>query len=89
MIRNATRRNEGDNDLTIQELHHKHKIEAINARLHRLTKKIWDKLVLTNEDLTNQSREEDDNDTDRDHSWWKRISPYENGVEPQPSYVQI
>lgn len=89
VIRNATRRNEEDNGLTIQELHQKYKIEAINTRLHRLTKKIWDKLVLTNEDLTNQSREEDDNDTDRDHSWWKRISPYVNGVEPQPSYVQI
>ena len=39
VIRNATRRNEEDNGLTIQELHQKYKIEAINTRLHRLTKK--------------------------------------------------
>ena len=88
VLRNSTRRNNEDNELTIAELHEKYKIEAINVRLYRLACKVWDKLTITNEDLVMESEEEDDNHPYiNDHFWWKRISPYIRNGEPIPQYT--
>ena len=86
VLRTATSENEEDRQLTISELHQKYKLEAINSRLQRLACKVWQNLSITNETLVNESREENDDVTSQDHYWWRRISPYIEGGEPQPEY---
>ena len=88
VLRNATRRNEADNQLSITDLHKKYKIEAINTRLYKLTRNIWDKLTIINEELVNNSRAENDEPGYQDHYWWRRISPYIENGEPHPDYAQ-
>ena len=85
-LRPYTRSQEDDNSLTIQELHDKYKLEAINVHMHRRANKAWDKLRALNEELVERSMIEDQRQT-RDHYWWSRISPYINGVPPEPWYM--
>ena len=49
VIRTATRHNEEDQHLTIVEMHKKYNVDAVNKRLYRLAKKVWDNLSSTNE----------------------------------------
>ena len=87
VLRESTRGTVEDNNLTIEELHTKYKIEAVNGRLHRLASKTWEQLRRTNEDLVTESEEQDNIPIIEDHYWWRRISPYVNGRNPLPNYA--
>jgi len=87
-LRAATNRNEEDTRLTISELHDKYRIEPINTRLYTLSKKVWDKMAITNEELARTSEEQQtENPHGRDHSWWRRIAPYLENGPPDPDYA--
>ena len=85
-LRQYTRRNEEDRELTIEELHDKYKMEAINVRMHRRAQKTWHKLRNINGELVDRSQAEDRTGT-RDHYWWRRISPYINDEDPEPWFM--
>ena len=87
ILRAATRENEEDRELPIEELHQRYRIEAINTRLYRLASKVWQNLILNNEELANMSQEENNNVATQDHFWWRRISPYIDSGEPQPDFA--
>ena len=86
VIRSCTSRLEEDRNSSIEELHHKYKIEAINYRTHRLAEKTWSKLQLEKPDLTEYS-EAMDIEERRDHNWWRRISPTVTADPPDPVYL--
>ena len=85
-LRQYTRNQVEDTDLTIQDLHDKYNIETINTRMFRRAKKTWDKLRTLNVELTERSLQQDQNEQ-RDHYWWRRISPFVNGEQPEPWYM--
>ena len=85
-LRQYTRNQVEDTDLTIQDLHDKYNIETINTRMFRRANKTWDKLRTLNVELTERSLQQDQNEQ-RDHYWWRRISPFVNGEQPEPWYM--
>ena len=84
IIRQYTRNNEDDFDLTIEDLHEKYKIEAINVRMYGRAQKTWNKLRSINEELVERTEATDNENDTRDHYWWRRISPYVNSDAPNP-----
>ena len=85
-LRKFTRSQDEDNQATIEELHEKYNLTAINVRMHRRATKTWNKLRNINRELTERSSLEDDNDLAKDHYWWNRVSPYVNMDEPAAWY---
>ena len=83
--RQAVKNTEYENE-TLEELHRVFKLDALNVRFHKRANKTWDKISVNEEELYNQSIQEDRNDLYQDHYWWKRISPYVNQEEPEPTY---
>ena len=86
-LRNATKNNQEDRHLTLEELHIKYRIEPINIRFHRLANRVWDKLSLTAPDLVAESREMTLQHPNQQHYWWKRVDPYVNSDEPEPLFL--
>ena len=74
-------------EMSIKRSHEKYKIEAYNTRLHRRGQKIWEKLCIDQPDLTNRSRNENQNNNSCDHYWWKRIGAEIENETPEPIYV--
>merc|ERR1712002_714931 len=86
-LRNATRNSPDDEDLTIEEIHVKYKLDAFNVRLHKLAIKVWNKLSNYNETLVDTSNQENENRETQDHFWWRRVAPYMATDEPEPRYL--
>ena len=73
---------------TNEELHRKHKLEAINVRLHNLARRIWERA--TEDDDTNIQRiaaREELLTPDQEHTWWPRSKVRAMADPPEPLYV--
>ena len=60
-----------DRHLSIQEIHEKYKVDAINVRLAARLAKTWSKLEVRHQELYNRSTSANDNGI-RGHAWWPR-----------------
>lgn len=84
-IRRAIRASAGDEGLTIEELHNKYKIDAINTRLQNSLKKVYDKLAVLNPGLIRETEALNGEDQP-DHYWWRRLSPRALADDEDPVY---
>ena len=71
---------------TIEDLHKYYEIDAMNVRLYKAAKKLWDKMAFKEQQLHNRSTVENNNPF-RDHYWWKRAALSLEGGEPDPIYT--
>lgn len=85
-IRRAIRGNDTDEELNMEELHVKYKVDAINVRLQRSLQKVYDKLRILNPRMI-QETEELNNNNINDHYWWRRLSPRAIAEEEDPIYI--
>ena len=74
-----------DEDLTIEQLHEKYKIEPLNLRMNRRAKNIWTKFERIDQKVAEASLELNNSDT-ADHYWWRRIGKYIGADDPVPRY---
>ena len=70
----------------IEDLHKHYETDAMNVRLYKAAKKLWDKMALKEQQLHNRSTIEN-NIAFRDHYWWKRVALALEGGEPDPIYT--
>ena len=73
-------------EMDLKRSHEKYKIDAYNVRLHNRGQKLWHKFCIDQPELTDQSRELN-NDNRPDHYWWRRISSNIEEDTPDPIYV--
>ena len=73
--------NDNDNP-SIEEAHHKYKIDPYNIRLYNRGIKLWEKFCLAEPELTTRSLQENENHNTKDHYWWRRIASLINVPEP-------
>ena len=75
---------EGDED-SIEELHVKYKLEAVNTRMYRRAFATWEKFADLESELAEKSMEENRNQDQKDHYWWRRMAAYleEDDLEPR------
>ena len=76
---------EGDEDSSIEELHAKYNLEAINSRMYRRAVATCEKFVDLESELAEKSMEENRNQDQKDHYWWRRMAAYleEDDSEPR------
>ena len=74
-----------DEDLTIEQLHEKYKIEPLNIRMNRRAKNTWTKFERIDQEVAEASLELNNLDT-VDHYWWRRIGKYIGADDPVPRY---
>ena len=74
-------------DLTLEDAHHKYKLEPYNIRLYKRGNKLWEKFCLAEPELTIRSIEENNNNHLKDHYWWPRIAGSVSANEPDPVYA--
>ena len=72
-------------DLTIEQLHGKCKIEPLNLRMNRRAKNTWTKFERIDQEVAEASMELNNSDT-ADHYWWRRIGKYIGADDPVPRY---
>ena len=72
-------------NLPINELHRIFKFEPINVRFHRRAEAVWRKLEELRPELVTESNSLNNRQHQRDHYWWKRLSPYILNP-PDPSF---
>ena len=85
MIRKAARRDQENENLTIGDLHAKFKIEAINVRLQKALKKLYEKMWMQYPEFVRQTENLND-DGAPDHYWWRRLSPGAVAEDEEPLY---
>ena len=73
-------------ELCIKRSHEKYKTDAYNIRLKQRGQKIWEKLCICEPELTDRSRDENENMDLQDHYWRRIASDIENDI-PDPIYV--
>ena len=76
-----------EDQLTIEESHIRYKLDPMNIRLHKRANKCWDRFCINQEELAERSRMASEERDNRDHFWWRRISPYVDSPQPEPVYV--
>ena len=74
-------------EMDLKRAHEKYKIEAYNTRLYRRAQKLWDKLTYCEPDLVARSLEENNDNTRRDHYWWRRLAGYIVQDPPEDIYT--
>ena len=67
----------------IRELHTRHKLEALNVRIHRLAGRVWERLEMQ-EDINYLRIIECE--AEGEHNWWPRSLPRALQDPPQPKY---
>ena len=75
-----------DEEENIEVLHQQLKLEAINVRYKNGATKTWENFAQNNEHLAQIFLQENENREPRDHSWWRRITPYILKDDQQPVY---
>ena len=86
-IKSATRNDPEYENQNTEELHQTLRIPAINVRMHQLANRVWDRFQILNENIAEASNMENTNNDRKDHSWFRRISPFVNSPEPEPKYL--
>ena len=79
-------REEGNKDSTIEELHAKYNLEAVNTRMYRRATATWEKFRDLESDLAERSMEENRNRDQKDHYWWHRVASYLEEDDSVPRY---
>ena len=79
--------NDPINDRTTNTfIHTSLEIEAINSRLYHLASRVWSRLDLYNNQLTELSIQYNNKRKTRDLTWWPRLGPYIMANDPNPYY---
>ena len=74
-------------NLSIEQIHKKYKIEPVNKRIYNRAKRSWQRLAQIETDLADASTNENTNREAKDHYWWNRVAGYLNTPEPEPIYA--
>ena len=76
---------EDDDQLDIDQLHEKYKIEVLNVRMMRRAKNTWEKLQNIEPELGDMTAQMNGDQT-TDHYWWRRVGAYVEQEDPEPDY---
>ena len=74
-------------NLSIEQIHKKYKIEPVNKRIYNRAKRSWQRFAQIETDLADASTNENTNRETKDHYWWNRVAGYLNTPEPEPIYA--
>ena len=75
-----------DRHLTVQDIHEKYNVDAINVRLAARLDKTWCKIEEKQQELHERSTQANNNGT-RDHAWWPRAGRVAALDPPEPLYT--
>ena len=75
-----------DRFMTMEDIHEKYGVEAINVRLATRLVKLWNKFELTHPELYQKTLDANDNGL-RDHYWWPRAERVAVLDPPEPVYT--